>query len=155
MGYMGESFKAPPDLEDIYYTPMNQTLAGRSLPDMHGIVIHANIIHMILARDYINLMPAWLSIILAFITCYFYIVFITWFNARNPFLFNVAFPVFLLLLNMVIVYIFFLFYKYCNYSIHAAYFLAPIILYKTFLTYYERVLLIMSRHIAIKSIFLH
>ncbi len=154
MGYMGESFTSRPDLEDIYYTPMNKTLAGRSLPDMHGVVIHANIIHMILARDYINSMPAWLSILLAFITCYFFVVFITWFNASNPLLFNVTFPVFLLFLNMVIVYIFFLLYKYCNYSIHSAYFLAPVILYKTFLTYYERVLLLISRHIAIHSIFL-
>ncbi len=155
MGYMGESFGAPVNLEDIYYTPMNRALAGRSLPDMHGVVIHANIIHMILKQTYINSMPVWLSIVLAFILCYFYIVFITWFNTRYPLQFNIVFPVFLLLLNVAIVYIFFLLYKHCNYSINSVYFLAPIILYKTFLTYYERGLLIISRYVTIHSMFLH
>lgn len=154
MGYMGESFQAPPDLEDIYYTPMNQELTGRSIPDMYGVVIHANIVNMILTRNYINSMPVWLCIVLSFIVCYFYIYFITWFNAKKPLLFNVTFPVFLLLLNVVIIYIFFLFYKYFNYSINSGYFLAPILFYKTFLTYYERGLLVINRQIKIRSVFL-
>lgn len=154
MGYMGESFQAPPDLEDIYFTPMNAELAGRSIPDMYGVVIHANIINMILNRNYINSMPVWLCIVVSFILCYFYVFFITWFNSRKPLLFNVFFPVFLLLLNVLIVYIIFVLYKYFSYSINSAYILAPILLYKTFLTYYERGLLVISRHIKIRSVFL-
>ncbi|MCK9422664.1 MAG: CHASE2 domain-containing protein [Bacteroidales bacterium] len=154
MGYIGESFQSPPDLEDIYYTPMNSELSGRSRPDMYGVVIHANIVSMILNGNYINVMPAWLCILYSFIFCYFYIVFITWLNARNPLLFNVVFPVFLLVLNVLIIYIFFMIYKYWNYSINSGYFLAPLLLYKTFLTYYERVLLVINRRIKIKSVFL-
>jgi len=154
MGYIGESFQSRPDLEDIYYTPMNPELTGRSLPDMYGVVIHANIINMILNCNYINSMPVWLCVVLSFILCYFYISFITWFNARKPLLFDITFPFFLLLLNVVIVYIFFLLYEYCNYSINSLYFLAPILLFKTFLNYYERGLVIINRHIKIRSIFL-
>jgi len=154
MGYIGESFQSRPDLEDIYYTPMNPELTGRSIPDMYGVVIHANIINMILKRNYINSMPVWLCIVLSYILCYFYISFITWFNDRKQLLFNVTFPFFLLLLNIVIVYIFFLLYEYCNYSINSGYFLAPIILFKTFLSYYERGLAIINRYIKIRSIFL-
>jgi len=154
MGYMGESFQSPADLEDIYFTPMNPKLSGRSIPDMYGVVIHANAVNMILNRNYINEMPVWMCIAISFIMCYFYICFITWFNARNPLLFNIIFPVFLLLLNVLIVYIAFLLYKHFNYSINSAYILAPILLYKTFLTYYERGLLVISRHIKIHSVFL-
>jgi len=154
MGYMGESFRSPPDLEDIYYTPMNPVLAGRSTPDMYGVIIHANIIHMILAGSYINKMPAWLTLLLSFVICYFYIWFITWFKAARPMTFKAVFPVFLLLLNVLIVYIFFLLYKYSNYSIDSGYFLVPILLFETFLTYYERILLLINRYFPISRIFL-
>ena len=70
LGYIGPSV-AQKDLEDIYFTPLNSNYAGRSYPDMYGVVIHANIISMILNRNYINVMPMWLSFILAFLLCYF------------------------------------------------------------------------------------
>jgi CHASE2 domain-containing sensor protein len=69
MGYIGPSV-AQKDLEDIYFTPLNENYAGRSYPDMYGVVIHANIISMILNRNYINVMPKWLSFLLAFLMCY-------------------------------------------------------------------------------------
>jgi len=154
MGYMGDSFQGPPDLEDIYYTPMNPALSGRSRPDMYGVVIHANIISMILGGNYINIMPVWLCILLSFILCYFYIAFITWLGEKNPLLSNLIFPVFLLTLNVLLIYLFFLIYKYLDYSINSGFFLAPLLLYKTFLTYYERVLLVINRKIKIHSRFL-
>ncbi len=154
MGYIGESFGGQPDLEDIYYTPMNAELSGRSRPDMYGVVIHANIISMILSENYITVMPVWLCIFLSFILCYFYIAFITWLGEKNPLLSNLIFPVFLLVLNVLLIYIFFLIYKYWNFSINSGFFLAPILLYKTFLTYYERALLVINRKIKIHSRFL-
>jgi len=154
MGYIGESFQHPPDLEDIYYTPMNPEISGRSRPDMYGVVIHANIASMILSENYINTMPVWLTILISFMVCYFYIFFITWFKARKPWLFEVVFPVFLLFFNVLIIYLFFLLYQYYHYEIHSGYFLAPILLFPTFKTYYERSLMIIGRHIKINSIFL-
>jgi hypothetical protein len=44
LGYMGDSLSAPIKLEDLYFTPMNKRIAGRTSPDMYGVVIHANII---------------------------------------------------------------------------------------------------------------
>jgi hypothetical protein len=153
MGYMGETL-SDTAVEDIYFTPMNRQLSGRSIPDMYGVVIHANIVNMIVTGNYINVMPDWLCIALSFILCYFYIYFITLFNYKRPMLFNITFPVILLLLNVLIIYFFFLLYKYFNYSINSGYFLAPILLFKTFQTYYERILLFLSRHIKINSVFI-
>ncbi|MFT4533429.1 MAG: CHASE2 domain-containing sensor protein [Saprospiraceae bacterium] len=41
-------------MQDRYFTPLNEKYSGRSLPDMHGVIIHANIISMLLDKDYIN-----------------------------------------------------------------------------------------------------
>lgn len=41
-------------MQDRYFTPLNEKYSGRSLPDMHGSIIHANIISMLLDKDYIN-----------------------------------------------------------------------------------------------------
>ncbi|MEI7491999.1 MAG: CHASE2 domain-containing protein [Bacteroidota bacterium] len=154
MGYLGYSFRHPIDLEDIYFTPMNPELAGRSHPDMYGVVIHANAASMILSGNYINVMPVWLQVLLSFIICYLYVLFFTWFNARSPELFDLLFPAILLAINILLVYAFFILYKTCNYSIHATYFLVPVIFYKIFLTWYERTFIFVSRHIKVHRYFL-
>jgi CHASE2 domain-containing sensor protein len=38
---------------DIFFTPLNKKIIGRSLPDMYGVVVHANIIKMILDKEFI------------------------------------------------------------------------------------------------------
>ena len=46
-------------LKDRYFTPLNHKSSGRSFPDMHGVVIHANIISMLLDKDFINEVPGY------------------------------------------------------------------------------------------------
>lgn len=53
IGFCGESEKSL-SMSDRYFTPLNEQYTGRSLPDMFGVVIHANIISMLLDKDYIN-----------------------------------------------------------------------------------------------------
>ncbi len=52
IGFCGENEQAV-SMKDRYYTPLNEQYTGRSLPDMHGVVVHANIISMLLDRDFI------------------------------------------------------------------------------------------------------
>jgi CHASE2 domain-containing sensor protein len=51
LGYLGDINN--PDHNQRYYTPLNERYAGRSLPDMFAVEIHANIIKMILDRKHI------------------------------------------------------------------------------------------------------
>lgn len=68
LGYLGEQYLDDPAYESRFYTPLNPTLAGRSLPDMLGAVIHANIISMILNEDDINqLSPFWDFTVMLFV----------------------------------------------------------------------------------------
>lgn len=69
MGFMGINLNNK-TFEDIYFTPLNERYAGKTFPDMYGVVIHANIISMILNGNYIDIMPERLSLALAVILCY-------------------------------------------------------------------------------------
>jgi CHASE2 domain-containing sensor protein len=154
MGYIGPSYRGPTDLEDIYFTPMNGHLTGRSLPDMYGVVIHANCISMILTNDFIDTMPWWLTLFLVFMVSYFYIMLLCWYGSKKAWHYHVFLPMFLLLLNLFIVYAFFQAYKHLEYNIPSGYFMAPLLLFPTFKTYYERFLSMLNKKIKIHSIFL-
>lgn len=53
MGFMGETLGdyVP---GDIFFTPLNGKIIGRSLPDMYGVEVHANVIKMIVDKDFIH-----------------------------------------------------------------------------------------------------
>ncbi len=52
---LGYFVKDPPFvLEDLHFSPLNHQVAGKSFPDMYGVVIHANILSMVLRDDYAN-----------------------------------------------------------------------------------------------------
>ena len=56
MGYMGPDFMTY-STEDRFFTPLNANYVGKADPDMYGVIVHANIVSMILAENYINEMP--------------------------------------------------------------------------------------------------
>lgn len=55
------------DIEDKKFTPMNAKFAGKSLPDMNGIIVQANIISMVLDDNYIKKTPKWVAWLLAIV----------------------------------------------------------------------------------------
>ena len=64
LGYIN---KDPTDIEDKMFTPMNEKFVGKTIPDMNGIVVHANIISMVIEGNYINKTPKWVAWVLAII----------------------------------------------------------------------------------------
>jgi CHASE2 domain-containing sensor protein len=52
LGFMGETLGDYVPGE-IFFTPLNKKIIGRSLPDMYGIEVHANIIKMIIDKEFI------------------------------------------------------------------------------------------------------
>ncbi len=81
LGYMGANFGSK-SLEDIFFTPMNEHYVGRSFPDMHGVVVHANTLGMILRGDYIEAMPFWASIAFGLFVLYFNVALFTYLYKR-------------------------------------------------------------------------
>ena len=82
LGFLGD-YPLNRIFEDIFYTPLNDNYAGKTYPDMYGVVIHANIISMILHKDYINTLPAWFEILLAMVICYFNIVLLNFIKRKK------------------------------------------------------------------------
>jgi CHASE2 domain-containing sensor protein len=69
MGYLGPRL-GEYDLIDIFYTPQNKRVAGRSYPDTYGVTVHANVISQILHGNYLWYMPDWATRLLIFIITY-------------------------------------------------------------------------------------
>jgi len=75
MGYVAEKETENP-LRDRFYTPLNKDYAGKSIPDMYGVAIHANILSMVLNERYIKEIPHWLLWGLIILFCYANVFFI-------------------------------------------------------------------------------
>jgi CHASE2 domain-containing sensor protein len=82
-GYMGDNFDDQ-SWEDKFYTPLNVKYAGRSNPDMFGVVIHANIVSMILAEDYIGKQGQFSSIVTALTICFLTVLLFTYIYRKIP-----------------------------------------------------------------------
>lgn len=67
-GYLGREL-GDTSWDDKFYTPLNTKMAGKSNPDMFGVVVHANIVSMIMNEDFINVMPKWQEITMAIVLC--------------------------------------------------------------------------------------
>ena len=65
----------PDDITDRFFTPMNSRFYGKSVPDMNGIVVHANIISMALDNNYVKKLPSWASLIIAVLICWLHMSF--------------------------------------------------------------------------------
>ncbi|MFH1050222.1 MAG: CHASE2 domain-containing protein [bacterium] len=69
MGFLGPDIETLV-FEDIFFTPMNKHYLGKAIPDMYGVVIHANTITMILDEDYLGSTSSWLKLFITFLIIY-------------------------------------------------------------------------------------
>ena len=78
LGFLGK-YIGDRDFEDKFYSPLNNKYIGRTDPDIYGVVIHANIINMILTKNYINEVSSIAEFILGVFICYFCVMVLHWF----------------------------------------------------------------------------
>jgi CHASE2 domain-containing sensor protein len=78
------------NIEDKKYTPMNEEFAGKSIPDMNGIVVHANIISMVLDSKYINKLPLWVNILVALLVGWLHMSFFIRYYLENHIWFHLV-----------------------------------------------------------------
>lgn len=73
LGYLGDPTGNIYDVEDKHFTPLNKVTAGKSIPDMFGLVVHANIINMLLKNDFLyRISNFWIGVITLF--CNFFLI---------------------------------------------------------------------------------
>jgi CHASE2 domain-containing sensor protein len=61
------------DIEDKHFTPLNPKMGGKSLPDMNGIVVHANFISMVRDATYIKKTPFWLNWVITILIAWLHV----------------------------------------------------------------------------------
>jgi CHASE2 domain-containing sensor protein len=154
IGFMGSSIGTN-TLEDIYFTPLNQELAGRTWPDTYGLVIHANIVSMILRGDYINKMSKFTAIIIAFIVCYLHLIMFTYFFVKRHIWYHLAAKVAQLLTSIILLYIVFVFYSKAHYEINSTIIIVSILLSVDVLYLYESIAAYLYTKKGFKSYFIH
>ncbi|HMV07317.1 MAG TPA: CHASE2 domain-containing protein [Cyclobacteriaceae bacterium] len=82
-GFLGSKL-GDPTWSDKFYTPLNKKMAGKANPDMFGVVVHANIVSMIMNRDYVNKMDKWQEISMAVIICLLNVALFSLIHVRLP-----------------------------------------------------------------------
>lgn len=139
MGFMGTDLYHK-TLEDIYFTPLNERFAGKTFPDMYGVVIHANIVSMILNKDYINEMPKWLSILLALIFSYISAFLIYNIKKKYKDWFGALTKIYILIMSLLNLFVGVMFYHHFNYKINLTLALAVLVLTNTIIEIYQTVI---------------
>jgi len=82
VGYLGTPTGNVFDVEDKHFTPLNEITSGKSIPDMYGLVIHANIIAMILNNSFMfEVGNGWIFFLMFFFSLLASIYFI-WLSRR-------------------------------------------------------------------------
>ncbi|MBL7730547.1 MAG: CHASE2 domain-containing protein [Chitinophagaceae bacterium] len=87
LGYVNRD---PNDILDKKFTPMNKRYAGKSTPDMNGIVVHANIISMILEENYVKKVPSWANLLISVVVCWLFMSFFIRYYLENHIWFHLV-----------------------------------------------------------------
>ncbi len=140
MGFMGEGFNDLTTVEDKFYTPLNPQYAGRAFPDMFGVVIHANILAMILNRDFIDTMPAFISIAINILLCFFNVVLFSWIYFRFPLWYDGVTKTLQLIETFLLLLLVILFFHWFNYALNFTLGIASILLASDALEVYHSVI---------------
>lgn len=104
LGYLGEDNEEF-DIEDKHFTPLNSEWVGRAVPDTYGVIVHANILNMLSKQNLIYRVSKFTTYLLAFIVCFFTILFAMKLYIKNGFVFDLSEKLIQLLLSVILVYL--------------------------------------------------
>jgi CHASE2 domain-containing sensor protein len=140
MGYMGPDLNTK-TLEDVFFTPLNDRYAGKSFPDMYGIVIHANIISMILNKTFVNVMPDWISYLLALFLCFLNVKMLLFIMSGMKDWFNGLAKLFIFIYSILTLFISVEILHFFNYKINLTIALIAVVLANTVIEIYDNYVL--------------
>ncbi len=141
--------------EDKHFTPMNAKYVGKSVPDMQGVFVHANILEMLLHKNYITKTPMWLTWLLALLLCWLHMaVFIKYFLEHHIW-FHLVAKIAQLVSTILFVYLGLLFFVNFDHKLNLAPTLIAIILAVDVLYFYEAIAKWLHQKFGFKNIFSH
>jgi CHASE2 domain-containing sensor protein len=100
MGFLGADLRDT-SWDDKFFTPLNKHYAGKTRPDMYGVVVHANAVSMILNEDYVDELVLWQQVAIAFVICFLNVALFGYINTKLPLWFD-GLSIMLQLLQIVV-----------------------------------------------------
>lgn len=154
LGYCGSANGEITDIEDAHFTPVNQSITGRSYPDMYGVYIHANILSMMLNNDYVDELPKILAWVLGFILCFIHMaVFVYFYKERHKW-FHLMGKSLQLITSILLLWIEFLIYQYFNFKVDMLPAIATVLLAVDIIYFYEGLVVFLNKKFGFNSLFL-
>ena len=151
---MGLVDNNPSNIEDKHFTPLNEKFMGKSIPDMNGVIIHANIISMILEHNYIKKTPAWLNWLIALVLTWIFMALVIKFHIEPHTWFHVAAKIIQLLTSVLFLYVGIVLGQYLNVYVSLSASLVGIFLSVDVLYFYECFAKWANKKYGFKSIFI-
>lgn len=152
VGYISED---PNSIEDKHFTPFNKKSVGKSVPDMPGVIIHANILSMMNSGDYISKWPGWLVWTLAVFLCWIHMaLFIRYFVDKHIW-FHLVAKIAQIISAVLIVYLGLLFFYKWDIKINLTPSFVAIILAVDVLYFYEAIVAWLHKKFGFHSLFVH
>lgn len=152
MGFLGNDLKDT-SWDDKFFTPLNKKYAGKSRPDMYGVVVHANAISTILNEDYIEELSEVQQGLIAFIICFLNVALFFVINRKIPLWYDglslLLQLIQIIFLTVLMIYVF----KWANFKLNLTYTLAAVALVGTCFELYENVVKRIFRSQKLRKLF--
>ena len=153
VGLVGYVNTDPFNIEDKHFTPLNEKFVGKSIPDMNGVIIHANILSMLLNNDYITETPAWINWGIGFFLCWLFTAIVLKYYIERQIWFSMVSKLLQLLLIILFIYIGIIFTRYFGVAINFTATIVAIALSVDTLCFVESFALWTHRKFSISTIF--
>lgn len=140
------------NIEDKHYTPLNEEFAHKKVPDMNGIIIHANILSMILQHDYINRLPNWLMVLFSVLLAHIFMTIFIGYYIHKHIWFHLRFKTIQLITSIFFIYVGILCLRW-NVYIDFTLLLVAIVMSVDILYFYEGIVLYLNKKFNYSTIF--
>lgn len=138
LGFLGQDLRDT-SWDDKFFTPLNKNYAGKTRPDMYGVVVHANAVSMILKEDYVYELSDFQQYMIAIIVCLLNVALFKVISERIPIWFD-GLSILLQLIQITFCSILMIyFFKWFNFKLNLTYTLATLALVGTCFELYNGV----------------
>ena len=155
LGYFVSGPGNPLVLSDLWYSPVNKRIAGKSLPDMYGVVTQANILAMTLSGRYMRQTSYFVSYLYASLIIFLFLYYMLSEYRKKPHPKHGKFLLIQFLLVLVVLFIFLLFFNWFWVKVPLLPIMIALVLCVELLGVYKNVALWMHKKYGFRTVFAH
>ncbi|MFI5130686.1 MAG: CHASE2 domain-containing protein [Chitinophagales bacterium] len=158
LGYfVRESPQTSRVLEDLWFSPVNKRISGKSFPDMYGVVIQANILSMVLHERYMTQASNVISYLIAGLLIFLFLYYMLSQYKKKQHPKHGKFLLIQFLLVLVVLFIFLMIFKWFWIKVPLLPIMIALVLCVELLGVYKNIALRMNKHkkLRYKTVFAH